>query len=113
VAAVAGIGNPGGFRHTLAQLGCQVIAERVYPDHFPYAPDDIAALEQWLAEQPPLDAVVCTGKDLVKIGASQLGPLPLWALAIQLHVSQGLEQLASCLAPIAEWAAQPAPTRLR
>ena len=97
VAAFAGIGNPQGFYHSLETLGCDVTARRDYPDHFLYDHEDIVDLQNWIADTAPVDAVVCTCKDLVKIDAVELGNRPLWALAIEVDVVRGLDVLERVL----------------
>ncbi len=93
VAAFCGIGNPDAFRRSLAGLGYRIAAFHRFPDHHVFDRQDVAALERSLAEQPALDAVVCTCKDLVKLDLSQLGSLPLWALAISIDVTDGLSSV--------------------
>lgn len=96
VAAFCGIGNPEGFRQTLAACGCRCVAWREFPDHHAYARDDIASLAAW-ARQHEADRIVSTHKDLVKIGVEQLGGCPLWALAIGWEVLEGGERLEAML----------------
>jgi tetraacyldisaccharide 4'-kinase len=62
---LSGIARPAGFRRTVESLGGRVVAERIFPDHHPYAPEDLAGLA--------LDAPcwLITEKDAVKI-------LPAW-----------------------------------
>ncbi len=93
VAAFAGIGNPQGFFHGLEQLGCQIVARRVYPDHFHYDDQDLAGLHDWARDAGPLDSLICTGKDLVKLRDTQLSGIPLWALAVEVQVLRGAELL--------------------
>jgi tetraacyldisaccharide 4'-kinase len=88
IAAFCGIGNPEGFRRTLAQCGFDVAAFREFPDHFAYEPADVDSLAAW-ASKLPVEAVLCTQKDLVKIGVEGLGKKPLWAVAIGLEFSLG------------------------
>jgi tetraacyldisaccharide 4'-kinase len=88
VAAFCGIGNPDGFRRTLQQCGFQVAAFREFPDHFGYQRADVESLSDW-ATGLPVEALICTQKDLVKLGIDRLGPRPLWALAIGLQISTG------------------------
>ncbi|HEV3415383.1 MAG TPA: tetraacyldisaccharide 4'-kinase [Pirellulales bacterium] len=88
VAAFCGIGNPDGFRRTLQQCGVQVAAVREFPDHFGYQRTDVESLSEWAAGLA-IEAVVCTQKDLVKLGIDRLGRRPLWALAIGLQISAG------------------------
>lgn len=100
VAAFAGIGNPRGFRHSLDQLDCDVVALREFPDHCVYDRKDLVDLQQWVADLAPLDAVICTGKDLVKLDMVKLGGCPLWALAIDVEVVRGLDTLERLLEPL-------------
>ena len=96
VVAFCGIGNPAGFRHTLATCGCQVIGFREFADHHLYTPADQKALASWAAELGA-SAVLCTGKDLVKLPVEQLGGLPLWAVGIELEFLTGQETLEARL----------------
>jgi tetraacyldisaccharide 4'-kinase len=89
VATFCGIGNPAGFRHTLASCGLEVAAFRELSDHFAYPPRAVADLETWLGNQPGIAAAVCTRKDLVKLPRETLGGLPLLALEIELAISRG------------------------
>jgi tetraacyldisaccharide 4'-kinase len=88
VAAFCGIGNPTGFRRTLEQCGFHVIAFREFPDHYAYRRADVESLAAWAAGLP-VEAVVCTQKDLVKLGIDRLGPRPLWAVTIGLEIAAG------------------------
>lgn len=99
VAAFCGIGNPQGFRHTLESIGCRITAFREFPDHHAYARDDIADLTGWAADAHAA-AVICTQKDLVKIGLEQLGRQPLFALQIGLGFLNGKEALLERLRPL-------------
>jgi tetraacyldisaccharide 4'-kinase len=93
VAAFCGIGNPGGFRHTLQDCGCQLAGFQELPDHHPYEQRNVEQLAEWAAGLNAVDAAICTHKDLVKIDRSHLGPLPLWALSIGLAIRVGREPL--------------------
>lgn len=88
VAAFCGIGNPIGFRRTLAGCGAEVCAFREFPDHHAYRRSDLDALGPWAVERSA-DVLVCTHKDLVKIGLDRLADRPLWAVAIELQILQG------------------------
>ena len=89
VAAFCGIGNPAGFRHTLATCGLEVAALQEFPDHFAYDEKSLQALDIWAQRQMNVQAVVCTRKDLVKIPRTELGGLPLWALEVELNIVRG------------------------
>ncbi len=96
LAAFCGIGNPAGFRHTLAEMGGLVAAWREFPDHHAYSERDIATLAKW-ANQSSADFVLCTHKDLVKIRADTLGEKPLWAVEIDIAFLAGESELRTLL----------------
>jgi len=97
IAAFCGIGNPAGFRHTLETCGLEVAAFREFPDHHAYGTAELDALRRWLDGLPDVAAVVCTQKDLVKIGVSQIGRHPLWAMTIALEFRAGQEEMERLL----------------
>ena len=99
VAGFCGLGNPAGFRRTLAGLGGEVVAFREFPDHHNYEQPDVEALVQ-LAQQSRADALVCTHKDLVKLRVDQLAGKPLWAVVVGLEFVKGEELLARELAKL-------------
>ena len=92
VAAFCGIGNPAGFRHTLAACGYQVADFREFPDHHRYDRSDVESLGAW-ADRLDVAAVLCTQKDLVKLRVERLGRRPLWSVSVGLDILQGREQL--------------------
>jgi len=96
IAAFCGIGNPPAFRASLEKLGWQVADARSYPDHHNYTRADIEDLGRW-CRGLPINAVVCTQKDLVKIGLERLGERPLWAVEIGAKIVAGSEVLDACL----------------
>ncbi|TWT99080.1 Tetraacyldisaccharide 4'-kinase [Botrimarina colliarenosi] len=100
VAAFCGIGNPAAFRATLLALGAEVVAFVEFADHHAYIRPDVERIERE-ATAAAADLVVCTHKDLVKVGVATLGALPLWAVAIDAVVTHGGEELASRLAAVA------------
>jgi len=101
VAAFCGIGNPQGFRHTLASCGYQVEAFREFPDHHPYNRDDVQSLIAWSDSFGDAVAVLCTHKDLVKLNVLRLGQKPLRAVSIGLEILAGREALERNLARLA------------
>lgn len=95
VLAFCGIGNPAGFRHTLASIGCEVVAWREFPDHHRYDDHDLAELRA-AAGRYQADVVACTQKDLVKLRQLELAGRPLWAVAVEVQFLIGqaaLEQV--------------------
>jgi tetraacyldisaccharide 4'-kinase len=111
VAAFCGIGNPAAFCRTLESCGCELAALREFPDHHAYGEADIDSLLKWLRELHDVEAVVCTHKDLVKVGLLHLGSCPLWALIVGIEFLSGAEALEALLAPLAERAAGEGPIR--
>ena len=104
VAAFCGIGNPGGFRHTLASCGLDVAAFRALPDHCAYPSEEIARLASWVSELSEACPVICTRKDLVKLSQDDLAGLPLWALEIQLSITTGQAELCDVLSRLSgDW----------
>jgi tetraacyldisaccharide 4'-kinase len=96
VSAFCGIGNPAGFRHTLASCGYEVSLFREFADHHAFPQADIGSLDQW-AHQAAVAAVLCTHKDLVKINLDRLGDKPLYALRIGLAFLTAQSELESKL----------------
>jgi tetraacyldisaccharide 4'-kinase len=104
IAAFCGIGNPAGFHGALARSGYAVIGTREFPDHFAYRESDLVELARW-SDALGVAAVVCTRKDLVKIGHRWQGDKPLLALAARLEFSSGQSDLEAALLPLASRAA--------
>jgi tetraacyldisaccharide 4'-kinase len=90
--AFCGIGNPAGFRRTLADLGADVQAFREYPDHHPYSRDDVDDLCRWAATLPVDSRIVTTQKDWVKLRLTELGGRSLWALRVGLDFLDGKDR---------------------
>jgi tetraacyldisaccharide 4'-kinase len=103
VAVVSAIGNPEAFLCTLLSLGLEVAAEQIFPDHHRFTREDMASLREWAKKltNDGIDAVVCTGKDLVKLNLPALGPLPLWSLVIDFAFALNEETIQRRLDEIA------------
>jgi tetraacyldisaccharide 4'-kinase len=91
-----GIGNPAGFEQTLIRQAVNLKATTRFADHHAYTRAD---LEQLAAEakQAGSTALVCTHKDLVKVGCQQVAGIPVYALMIETDFLTGLEELQSLL----------------
>ena len=96
VAAFCGIGNPAGFRHTLAAAGCEPVTWREFPDHHAFTSADQSELIA-LAQSSKADTLVCTQKDLVKLPQHELAGIPLWAVAIEMKFLRGQESFEQIL----------------
>ena len=99
VAMFCGIGNPAGFRGALSACGYQVVAAREFADHYSYTDGDLAVLAAW-ADQLDVAAVICTGKDLVKIADRWRAQTPLFALRSRLKILTGQSALETLLNPL-------------
>lgn len=80
--AFCGIGNPDGFRATLAGLDVNLVDFLEFPDHHSFSREDIASLEAWSQQHPDIELILCTHKDLVKINLERLGKKRLRAVLI-------------------------------
>jgi tetraacyldisaccharide 4'-kinase len=97
VAAFCGIGNPEGFRRTLAPLCSSLCDLLIFPDHHDYTAADVDSLADWAREREA-NLVLTTQKDLVKLRSAQLGPVPLRALRIGLEIVAGEDVMDDALA---------------
>ena len=103
VAAFCGIGNPAGFRHTLATLGCEPAAWREFPDHHRYSRADVDRLAQWV-DATGATLALCTRKDLVKLRVATLGRAALRAVSVELAFLDGRQELELALQPLVQCA---------
>lgn len=71
ILAFAGIGDPERFFRTLRASGLEIKAERAFPDHHPFSPDEIASLTEQARRQGL--TVVTTEKDLARLSGSKPG----------------------------------------
>jgi tetraacyldisaccharide 4'-kinase len=99
VLAFCGIGNPEGFRRTLAPLCGEIVELKVFPDHHLYMARDVEFLRE-MAAASGADLVLTTQKDLVKLRTLTLGNVPLRALRIGLEVMAGESILDEVLTPL-------------
>ena len=85
VITVCAIGNPGAFAETVQHCGSNILDRIELPDHDDFGPAAMAALkEQIESHREPIDAIVCTHKDLVKIQSDRIASIPLMAIRIEL-----------------------------
>jgi tetraacyldisaccharide 4'-kinase len=96
VAAFCGIGNPQGFRRTLEPLCGTLVDFRVFPDHHAYSARDLSLLERWTRDLG-VNLALTTQKDLVKLRAGNVGPVPLRALRIGLEILSGEDVMEDVL----------------
>ncbi|TWT86255.1 Tetraacyldisaccharide 4'-kinase [Pseudobythopirellula maris] len=101
VAAFCGIGNPAAFRATLEELGAEVASFAELPDHHAYAAEDIARFERE-AEAAAAELVLCTHKDLVKVGLEEIAGRPLRAVVVDMELTAGATRLEELVDRLAE-----------
>jgi tetraacyldisaccharide 4'-kinase len=92
VAAFAGIGNAEAFWRTVRSTDCRLVGVREFADHHRYTPEDMAEVARW-ASGRGAEMLLTTQKDLVKLNATEIDGLPLWALRIQLQILSGADVL--------------------
>ena len=81
VVAFAGIGNPQAFVSTLTQLGAEVVALLVFPDHHPYTQEDWRTIAAAVDTQQAA-CLVTTEKDAVRLAPAWQASVPLYTLRI-------------------------------
>lgn len=103
VAAFCGIGNPDGFRRTLATANLTIDASgfRAFPDHHHYTASDLDEIGRHAVERG-LNVIVTTQKDLVKIPRIELAGIPLWGLRISAGILKGEDLVDDHLFEIAD-----------
>ena len=89
-----GIGNPQGFRRTLASIGAPVSDDRFrsFPDHYHYTESDLSQLAE-AAIGHHAELFLTTQKDLVKLPRPELAGRPVYAVEIALKFRDGEEPL--------------------
>ncbi len=80
VGLLAAVARPDSVRRTLAQLGAQVVAERLFRDHHRFAASDLAGLADQATRW------ITTEKDAVKLVPAWAGRARIDVLAIELAV---------------------------
>ncbi len=84
VAAFAGIARPERFFASLQDAGARLSVRQSFPDHHPYTPAELDALQRD-AQQEGADYLVTSEKDAVRLGDWR-PPLPLLALELSVTV---------------------------
>jgi tetraacyldisaccharide 4'-kinase len=95
VLALSGIANPLGFHGTLTRLGAILATTRTFPDHHPYSPTDLAAVER-AAREAVVESIVTTEKDAIRIPMG-VASLPILVLRVDLEITEGADTLERLL----------------
>ena len=91
VVGFAGIGRPEKFFHTLAEIGCEVVATHRFADHHAYTPDQVMRLVEAAAAR---DAVpVTTAKDHVRLPAESRAMVEVVRVNLEFADPDRLDQL--------------------
>jgi tetraacyldisaccharide 4'-kinase len=99
--AFSAIGNPGSFENSLRELGFELAGSQRFRDHHSFTKAEL--LEMVLAATASeADRLVCTHKDLVKVGSKAIEGLPVYALKIELEVFEGREALERLIREIVD-----------
>jgi tetraacyldisaccharide 4'-kinase len=98
-----GIGNPDSFHRSLKQLQCKIVDSAVFPDHHHYCRADLQQIGQ-SANACGAVAIVCTHKDLVKVGTNQLAGIPVYAVLIEIDFMSGQTEIEQSLDRLADQA---------
>lgn len=96
VLLLAGVARPGGFRRTLAALGAEIAAERVFPDHHRFEAREIEeALRAAAAAR--CEGVATTEKDAVRLPAELARDPRLRVVRIEAEIVAGEDVLAAAI----------------
>lgn len=88
---VSAIGDSSGFNQTVKNLGCDIVGEKVFPDHFKYSQSDWKNMESLSAQ---VDYIITTEKDWVKIEHfSFTKPVIVVGIKIKIQPGKKLERL--------------------
>ena len=88
--AFCGIGNPSAFVANLREWGFQIVAERFFPDHHRYTPEDVKVIESE-ACTTGADALICTEKDTFNLANAQFHSFDVSYCRISLQMDRAEE----------------------
>ena len=91
------IGNPIGFEQTLLEQSANLVGHEVFSDHHRFDRQDFERIGE-AAKQAAAEQIVCTHKDLVKVGVDRIAGLPVHAALIEVEIIVGLDSLKDALA---------------
>ena len=90
------IGNPESFESSLSELGFEVAGAMRFRDHHHFSADDLQEIVS-KAQQSGADRIICTHKDLVKVGGSEIDDVKVFALRVDVEIVEGREKLEALL----------------
>ncbi len=98
--AFCGVGNPSAFIANLREWGFQIVAERFFPDHHRYTPEDAQVIESE-ARRAGADALICTEKDTFNTANAQFQSFDVSYCRISLQIDRA-EEFWHAITAIAE-----------
>ena len=93
---VSAIGNPAAFEASLAELEFNIADTMRFRDHHHFEQGDLKRVAA-MAKISGANRIVCTHKDLVKIAATEVEGVEVFALRVDVEVVEGREQLEEVL----------------
>lgn len=94
--AFSAIGNPDAFETSLVELNFNIMNSRRFRDHHHFSEIELQEMAA-AAKDSGADRMVCTHKDLVKVGRSKIDDLELFALKVDVEFVSGRQQLEDLL----------------
>jgi len=93
---VSAIGDSFGFKRTVEKMGCQIVGEKIFPDHFNYSQSAWKNVEPLLSST---DYIITTEKDWVKIESLNIKkPVIVVGIDVEIQPLKKLDYLLkSCL----------------
>ena len=93
---VSAIGDSFGFKRTVEKMGCQIVGEKIFPDHFNYSQSAWKNVESLLSST---DYIITTEKDWVKIESLNIKkPVIVVGIDVEIQPLKKLDYLLkSCL----------------
>jgi len=104
VVALSAIGNPSSFEQTILDIGVAQVYGVRYADHHDYTMAEMQEIMQRGVDEKAY-ALITTEKDAVKIPAEFIHSnrsLPLYVLSIEVHFTEGYEDLMELIKNIAD-----------
>ncbi len=95
VLAVSGLARPGAFLGTLAELGAEVVGERVFPDHHRFTERELDDVLR--AAEAARARAVMTEKDAVRLAPARAADPRLCAVRIDAEIVRGEAVLSEAL----------------
>lgn len=93
------IGNPAGFEQTLLKQAANLVGHEVFDDHHRFDRQDFERIGA-AAKQAGAKQIVCTHKDLVKVGVDRIAGVPVHAALIEVEFPSGLAAVENALAAV-------------